>query len=64
MVRHALSLLAATAGLAAVGPVAAQEPAQPQQPRLTSGIDVGAPVPAFNPTHVWGPDRGTTACPP
>lgn len=29
-----------------------------------SGLDVGAIVPAFNPVHVTGPDKGTTKCPP
>ncbi|MCL6624749.1 MAG: hypothetical protein K6T17_09070 [Fimbriimonadales bacterium] len=29
-----------------------------------SGLNVGATVPAFNPVHVTGPDKGTTKCPP
>ena len=28
-----------------------------------SGLMVGTDCPAFDPTHVWGPDRGTRACP-
>jgi hypothetical protein len=29
-----------------------------------SGLGIGATVPAFNPVHVTGPDKGTTKCPP
>jgi hypothetical protein len=29
-----------------------------------SGLNIGATVPAFNPVHVTGPDKGTTKCPP
>lgn len=29
-----------------------------------SGLGVGDTVPAFNPIHVTGPDKGTTKCPP
>ncbi len=28
-----------------------------------SGLPVGTDCPAFDPTHAWGPDRGTRACP-
>lgn len=28
-----------------------------------SGLLVGTECPAFDPTHAWGPDRGTRACP-
>lgn len=28
-----------------------------------SGLLVGTEAPAFDPTHAWGPDRGTRACP-
>lgn len=28
-----------------------------------SGLPVGSEAPAFDPRHVWGPDRGTSACP-
>ena len=31
--------------------------------KLDSGLKVGDNAPAFDPTHVSGPDRGTTACP-
>jgi protocatechuate 3,4-dioxygenase beta subunit len=31
--------------------------------RLTSGLQVGEPVPSWEPIHVAGPDRGTRACP-
>ncbi len=30
---------------------------------LVSGVQKGNGVPVFNPTHVTGADRGTTACP-
>jgi len=30
---------------------------------LDSGLKVGEHVPAYNPKHVAGPDKGTTACP-
>ncbi|MFZ6013708.1 MAG: hypothetical protein ACOYXT_25440 [Bacteroidota bacterium] len=33
------------------------------QQALISGPNVGEDCPAFDPRHVWGPDRGTTACP-
>lgn len=29
-----------------------------------SGLGIGDTVPAFNPVHVTGPDKGTTKCPP
>jgi hypothetical protein len=30
---------------------------------LASGLDIGQTLPAFNPTHVTGPDKGTNTCP-
>lgn len=30
---------------------------------LTSGLEIGEECPAFDPYHVSGPDRNTTACP-
>jgi protocatechuate 3,4-dioxygenase beta subunit len=30
---------------------------------LSSGLDIGAGCPAFDPYHVSGPDRNTTTCP-
>jgi protocatechuate 3,4-dioxygenase beta subunit len=35
----------------------------PHQERVTSGLPIGADCPAFDPKHVWGPDKGTSACP-
>ncbi|MEW6277639.1 MAG: hypothetical protein AB1758_03370 [Candidatus Eremiobacterota bacterium] len=29
----------------------------------TSGLPPGARTPAYDPTHIAGPDRGTTVCP-
>lgn len=34
------------------------------QDALKSGLEIGKYTPPFNPTHVVGPDKGTTACPP
>lgn len=31
--------------------------------KLASGLDLGQTLPAFNPVHVTGPDRGTNTCP-
>ncbi len=28
-----------------------------------TGLKVGDPVPAYNPIHVAGPDKGTNTCP-
>ncbi len=30
---------------------------------LKSGVEKGASLPAYNPTHVTGPDKGTATCP-
>ena len=30
---------------------------------VKSGLDIGENCPAFDPVHVWGPDKGTSACP-
>lgn len=30
---------------------------------LSSGLDIGAECPAFDPVHVSGPDKNSTACP-
>ncbi len=30
---------------------------------MESGLSVGAECPAFDPVHVWGPDRGKQTCP-
>ena len=30
---------------------------------LTSGLGIGSEAPAFDPQHVWGPDKGSHACP-
>lgn len=32
-------------------------------PKIPSGLDIGQESPAFDPQHVWGPDRGSHACP-
>lgn len=32
-------------------------------PKATSGRAIGESSPAFEPQHVWGPDKGTRACP-
>src|SRR5688572_16022740 len=37
--------------------------AHAQEQALTSGPDIGKDCPAFDPRHVSGPDKGTTACP-
>ncbi|MFA0730777.1 MAG: hypothetical protein LKKZDAJK_001731 [Candidatus Fervidibacter sp.] len=34
---------------------------QPQAP--DTGLKVGDSVPAYNPVHVAGPDKGTNTCP-
>lgn len=57
--RFAPSLLAA-ACFVALAPGAAQDA---PRPKLASGLELGSPIPAYNPTHVAGPDRGTTNCP-
>ncbi len=36
---------------------------QEQKTKLTSGLEVGTTLPAYNPQHVVGPDRGTRTCP-
>ena len=33
------------------------------QPQNLSGRNIGDQSPAFEPQHVWGPDKGTRACP-
>ena len=30
---------------------------------LSSGLGIGSEAPAFDPQHVWGPDKGSHACP-
>jgi protocatechuate 3,4-dioxygenase beta subunit len=30
---------------------------------LPSGLGIGSEAPAFDPQHVWGPDKGSHACP-
>jgi protocatechuate 3,4-dioxygenase beta subunit len=37
--------------------------AQAQDQTLTSGLDIGKDCPAFDPKHISGPDKGTSACP-
>jgi len=37
--------------------------AHAQEQALTSGLDIGKDCPAFDPRHVSGPDKATTACP-
>lgn len=32
-------------------------------PKIVSGLDILAESPAFEPQHVWGPDKGSHACP-
>jgi protocatechuate 3,4-dioxygenase beta subunit len=32
-------------------------------PKLTSGLDIGSPCPAFDPIHLSGADKGKKACP-
>ncbi|MER3500057.1 MAG: hypothetical protein IMHGJWDQ_002097 [Candidatus Fervidibacter sp.] len=39
----------------------AQENAKEQPPE--TGLKVGDAVPAYNPIHVAGPDKGTNTCP-
>jgi protocatechuate 3,4-dioxygenase beta subunit len=36
---------------------------QAAPPGLESGLEVGANCPAFDPTHISGPDHGTKTCP-
>lgn len=31
--------------------------------KLQSGLELGKILPAFNPIHVTGPDKGTNTCP-
>lgn len=31
--------------------------------QLKSGLNVGDDTPAYHPTHITGPDAGTTVCP-
>jgi hypothetical protein len=33
------------------------------QQNVASGLDIGERAPAHNPTHITGPDAGTTICP-
>jgi protocatechuate 3,4-dioxygenase beta subunit len=35
----------------------------PPSKALVSGLAIGSNCPAFDPTHVWGADKGTHACP-
>lgn len=37
--------------------------AQQQEQPPETGLKVGDPVPAYNPVHVAGPDKGTDTCP-
>lgn len=52
-----LGAVAVAALAAALAPVIANPSG------LKSGVEKGAGLPAYNPTHVTGPDKGTATCP-
>lgn len=56
------SLLAASVVLTNAGEKASAEKAT-ETAKLKSGLEEGKVLPAFNPTHVTGPDKGTATCP-
>ncbi len=59
-----LRLIAVVPGLFAVALVLSAAAQQPDAKNaLQSGIEKGKLMPAFNPRHVAGSDRGTTDCP-
>lgn len=56
-----LALLSGLALVALVGTIGAQESSSKEA--LKSGLDKGSILPAYNPRHVAGPDKGTNTCP-
>ena len=55
--------IAVRAALGAVCAVAAIAPVIALGGALKSGVELGAKLPAYNPTHVTGPDKNTQTCP-
>lgn len=53
----------AAAALLALGVAVAVVPVLAKPAALSSGIEKGGALPAFNPTHVTGPDRDSNTCP-
>lgn len=43
--------------------LAGEEVASKPEEELQSGLELGKTLPAFNPIHVTGPDKGTNTCP-
>jgi hypothetical protein len=59
--RRSVVLLPGLLAAAFLLPALAQDTGARQA--LTSGLEKDAMLPAFNPKHVTGPDRGSAACP-
>ncbi|HXG23357.1 MAG TPA: hypothetical protein VNJ09_02285 [Chthonomonadales bacterium] len=59
--KRSLALLSGLALVALVGAIGAQE--TKSEDALKSGLDKGSILPAYNPRHVAGPDKGTNTCP-